>query len=55
MKKDARLKHLGVIVPPALAQRVRRYAEDDHRSLSTYVRLLLEAHVKAREGQERAQ
>jgi predicted DNA-binding protein len=44
---------IGVLLSPATADHLRALAADEERTLSTYVRRLLEAHVRVKEGRRR--
>jgi hypothetical protein len=49
----SRIAHLNLRVRPALKAKLEKLAEQDRRTLSSYVEIVLEEHVKRTSGVER--
>lgn len=46
------LQPTSIRLTPELKAKLKRYAVDDRRSLSSYIVIILEDHIKQREGAE---
>jgi hypothetical protein len=49
----SRIAHLNLRVRPTLKAKLEKLAEQDRRTLSSYVEIVLEEHVKRTSGVER--
>lgn len=54
MKSEAKKAFVGLHVTKALAEKIRRLAKTEKRSVSAYLRIVLEDHVASRNGEKAA-